>query len=125
VSKTLDYPIGHKNSYSIQDLIQIIKEMAHISKSSSVTEQYNTLVHSPLTQTILLHFLTKEYLTDGEFREVTIEEMFELLKHVSTTLCNLFLDHTVCLEINEKFDMLSIMKNLFQKYFLSDSCVPI
>ena len=72
VSKSLSNQIGAIGSFSVHDLIQIIKELRYISGGRMAAHQLNQLIEDPLSTKICMDLLTREYIIDGPNREIDI-----------------------------------------------------
>jgi hypothetical protein len=120
VDDSLRYSIGHQLSFTIDDQIQVVKEMYHVSKSISIAdkhhEMYKKLIMNPQAHHVMLCVLTRDYAAQN----VETEKLIELLGITAKALTNFISDDSVCESMNDQYELASVVNKLLERYFLSD-----
>ena len=117
VNKSLRFDFGHPNSFSPDDLIQIICELKHITQTGGHhVEELELIARHDATWRILLTILAKDY--DKE--QVEVGKLATLLGHTADTLSNLTLDGHVMRAILAEYKIFSVLGTLIDRYILHD-----
>lgn len=115
VDKSIHFPFGDERSFAIDDLIQILKEMRHISRSASASGQHLTLVQHGSTSRILLKLLTRDYLIEPKTEStpspgaIDVSRLVALMQSVCGTLSNIITDEKVADDIMWEYNILNIL----------------
>ena len=96
VDDSLNYDFGHQLSFTIDDQIQVVKEMYHVSKSISIADEhhevYKRLIMNPKAHHVLLCVLTRDYSSQN----VETHKLIDLIGITAKALANFISDDSVC-----------------------------
>jgi hypothetical protein len=92
----MDFELTDPRSYKVCDLIQILREISHLSMSPEYDQQKKILLNHDFMIKIMLTMLTRDYIFEGANKNIDVDDFIPLMHHVLVTLANLTTEHNFC-----------------------------
>lgn len=109
----------------VNDLIQILRELAHILKRQDCPDQQSVLLSHTQTKFITVNLLTRDYEIEGGNQPITMDQLVELVSHAITALNSCIGDNLFAYEFIKSNDGLNLVKGLLGKFFLEGDKLQI